>query len=316
MYLVSKAWNELLKSEQFYNMRARMNLVDTLLLAISEDSQTELSSKQLLAFDLKHKLRCKFPSPSRELQRHLLFTGYKCIAVGCLFFILGGAFSDEFGLHGQRTVTIFNTAKNMWYEGASMNIARSYFACGVIDGLLYVVGGYNCTGEVEISGEVYNVKKNAWSEIAPMPYGLTNIESDAVFQGRLFVKGRTSTGADDERKVLAYDPCSNLWEVKEELESNLLDGEFAATSNDLYVLNRSGYIGKYNCASAQWQQVGNISLYFFPFDCPSKRAIVFGKDVFFLNGLSGEPLDLYRCKNFHQVLPKVFWQWQGAIVDA
>lgn len=208
----------------------------------------------------------------------------------------------------------------MTFESALLHslscLCRCYFACGVVDGRLYVAGGYNEMGEVEVSGEVYNMKTNVWSFINPMPYGLANIESDAVFQGRLFIKGRSLTGGDDERKVLAYHPVSNSWEEMEQLESSLLDGEFAATDQDLYVMNRSNYIGKYNEDACQWQQVGTISLYFFPFDCSRKRGIGFGQEVFFLNNLAGESMDLYECNVVHQVLPKVFWQWQGAITHA
>lgn len=307
---VCHSWRQLFRGEQLFNMRAKLQYVDPWLLVLRD-------ALSFYSYDLKSKKRTPLPLPDDEERvEHLHLGGYKCAAMGSSFVVLGGVVKDAVGLHGQPTLNIFDAISQRWSEGANMLVARCYFACGVIGGKLYVAGGYNGCGELEVSGEVYDFKTNEWSLIAPMPFGLANIESDAVFKGRLFIKGRALSGEDDQRKVVSYDPVKNTWESNEKLESGLLDGEFVATAEELYVMNRSNYIGKYDEDSAQWEQVGNISLYFFPFECPSKKGVSFGKEVFFLNSLAGVCMELYRCSEVYQVLPKVYWQWQGAILEA
>jgi N-acetylneuraminic acid mutarotase len=123
-----------------------------------------------------------------------------------------------------------------------MLVPWCYFACGIIAGKLYVAGGYNGCGELEVTGEVYDFETNEWPFIAPMPFGLAKNESDAFFKGRLFIKGRALIS--NQRKVVSYNPVDNTWENNEKLERSLLDGEFVAMSEELYVMNRSNYIGQ------------------------------------------------------------------------
>ncbi|CAM6091512.1 unnamed protein product [Calypogeia fissa] len=304
---VCHAWRDLFRGEQLFNMRAKLQCVDRWLLVLRGDPLSFFS------YDLKSKRRNPLPQPDDAEQ---VEGGYKCAAVGTSFVVLGGVVKDAVGLHGQPTLNLFDTITQRWSEGANMLVPRCYFACGVIAGKLYVAGGYNGCGELELSGEVYDFKTKEWSPIAPMPFGLANIESDAVFKDRLFIKGRALSAQDDQRKVLSYDPVRNIWENNDKLERGLLDGEFMATCEELYVMNRTNYIGKYDEESAQWEQVGRISPYFLPFECPKKSAVCFGKEVFFLNTLAGNSMGLYQCSMAYQVLPKVYWQWQGAIIEA
>lgn len=126
---VCKSWQKLFKSPEFYNVRAKLNSVDPWLLVLCEDPRGDDKYDDIvsfLAFDLKSRKRCLLPTSDKLAQR-LQDGGYKCAAMGCSFFVVGGALRDDVGLHGIQAVDIFSTQAMQWSRGGSMLVARSAF---------------------------------------------------------------------------------------------------------------------------------------------------------------------------------------------
>lgn len=66
------------------------------------------------------------------------------------------------------TLEAYDPLTNKWTAKAHMTTARSFSAAGVINGILYVVGGaYKDTASHAV--EAYDPVTNAWTEKAPMP---------------------------------------------------------------------------------------------------------------------------------------------------
>ena len=94
---------------------------------------------------------------------------------------------------------------DVWEEREPMPTARRNLAAGVIDGVLYVVGGYNSS--VTDKNEAYNPSTNTWSTKANMPtarYGLAAGVIDSV----LYVVGGYISSATNENE--AYNPTDKI----------------------------------------------------------------------------------------------------------
>jgi N-acetylneuraminic acid mutarotase len=97
-----------------------------------------------------------------------------------------------------------------WTTKASMHHARSGPAVGVVNGILYAVGGWGACC-LMTSVEAYNPATDSWTAKAQMPtrrYGL----AAGVINGRLYAVG----GCCDNNfhllgAVEAYDPVTNTW---------------------------------------------------------------------------------------------------------
>src|SRR5881396_1113150 len=98
-----------------------------------------------------------------------------------------------------------------WTTRAPMPTARSWAGAGVINDILYVVGGsYNGNGLSTV--EAYDWTSNTWTAKAPMPTPRQEL-AVGVVNGILY-----AIGGSYSRQVLstveAYDPVSNTWTAK------------------------------------------------------------------------------------------------------
>ena len=84
-----------------------------------------------------------------------------------------------------------------------MPVARQELATGVLNGKLYVIGGYDAGGNSTATVQVYNPTTDTWASAAPIPYAV-NHNSAAVAGGKLY-----SFGAGGG--VFVYNPNNNSW---------------------------------------------------------------------------------------------------------
>ncbi len=115
----------------------------------------------------------------------------------------------------------------VWTRKPFMPTARNGARAAVMNGLLYVVGGFGTTGAGNAL-EVYDPLLGTWRSLAPMP---TARHSAAVgtIDGRLYVAGGTSGGAVLE----VYDPVTNTWSARHPMNiahgsagGGVIDGKF------------------------------------------------------------------------------------------
>ncbi|XP_024532747.1 F-box/kelch-repeat protein At1g16250-like [Selaginella moellendorffii] len=328
---VSKAWNELVSSKQFYLLRQRHLLVDDWLVLVVPRNSRLYKSARLLAYDFNSAASHRIKGPM-EAEKHLDLMGVGCASQGHRLFVLGGSSASHDGIEFQNHsgVTIFDAATSSWTTGSRMKIARSYFACCFIEGTLYVAGG--CDNEQ--STEAYDSELDKWTLLESMPFGFNHIESFAVFQSKLYVKGR----AGRNRRVLVFDPRSSSsssssdtgrWKLSRGLEGNLREGEFVATGDHLYVINQAGYVGRLDDDKEHgWKEVGIVSRYFLPFAASSpsslssldlvsnsSSAVLFRNDAFFVTSKGGEDVtDLKNSRQLYRALLLTFYHCQGAVL--
>ena len=62
-----------------------------------------------------------------------------------------------------------STAESFWNNGAPMPTPRTEIAAALLGDNIYVIGGFDKPGRVTDIVEVYNLKNNSWTKVAPIP---------------------------------------------------------------------------------------------------------------------------------------------------
>ncbi len=120
-----------------------------------------------------------------------------------------------------------------WVEEAAMPTpAQSEHATTVLDGQLYVLGGY---GDPR-GFKRFDPASNAWARLADLPGGRDHLAAFAIEGGVYMVGGEPNTGGDGLTAAFRYDVARNLWEARPEIGT--IFGSHAA------VLNGMAYIGE------------------------------------------------------------------------
>ncbi|KAF9588716.1 hypothetical protein IFM89_015153 [Coptis chinensis] len=146
--------------------------------------------------------------------------GFRCISTpqeGTLF-VFGGMASDlDTPLN---LVLKYEIHKNRWSVMNKMTTARSFFACGIIDGMVYVAGG-NSSDLLELeSADVLDPIKGSWQPIASMGVNMASYDA-AVHNGKLLVTEGWLWPFLFSPRGQVYDPRLNCWET---MSANLREG--------------------------------------------------------------------------------------------
>lgn len=151
-----------------------------------------------------------------------------------------------------------------WTAKASMPTAREGSAAGVIDGILYVAGGYGSAGQLAIN-EAYNPGTNSWTTRASMPAGRYGGDGAGVIGGELYVVGGwTVSPALPNRSLFIYNPVSNSWRSGPNMPVLSACGSTGVINGKLYVTTAcDGYNGYrsflhvYNPMTSTWTQLAS-----------------------------------------------------------
>lgn len=112
-----------------------------------------------------------------------------------------------------RTVEVYDPATDTWAETTPLPEGRHHAGIAVMDGYLYVIGGFT-KGGLSVWRAVatlyqYNSATQTWRELASMPSARGAL-GVAVHQGRLYAVGGYD-GAKNSNAVEVYDPQANTW---------------------------------------------------------------------------------------------------------
>ena len=86
-------------------------------------------------------------------------------------------------------------------------------SAGVVNGLLYIVGGSNQSVGSFATVEAYNPVTDTWTPKASMPGGARSRLAVGVVNGILYAVGGSGSGGI-LTTVEAYDPVNNTWTTK------------------------------------------------------------------------------------------------------
>jgi hypothetical protein len=128
-----------------------------------------------------------------------------------------------------------------WTPRASMGVARSEAASGVIRGRIYVAGGIGADGAPLASVECYDPQTDTWTAKAPLATARTRAMA-AVAGGRLFVLGGFD-GTQTLDSVEVYDPETDRWTAGPTMPRARETGQAAALGPDVYVFGGRAVLG-------------------------------------------------------------------------
>jgi subtilisin family serine protease/N-acetylneuraminic acid mutarotase len=136
---------------------------------------------------------------------------------------------------------------NSWSSRAPLLAARSAFALGSANGLLYAIGGNSGGGTILASVEEYNPTTNAWTRKAAMPAPRHDGNGATNINGLLYVPGGRNGSGTLTKTLYVYNPSTNAWNSRAALPVPSGCGGSVAISGQLYVLTgctgTSGFTG-------------------------------------------------------------------------
>ncbi|PIA41626.1 hypothetical protein AQUCO_02200215v1 [Aquilegia coerulea] len=207
--VVCKRWHLLLGTkERFFSKRKELGYQNPWLFIFTYQKGTGKMQWQVL--DLTNMSWHTIPPmPCKE---RICPNGLSCVSIphkGTLF-VCGGTVSDmDCPLN---LVLKYEIHKNRWSVMNKMSTARSFFASGIIDGMVYVAGG-NSSELYELeSAEVLDPIKGNWKSIANMGANMASYDA-AVLNGKLFVTEGWLWPFLFSPRGQVYDPRSNSWET-------------------------------------------------------------------------------------------------------
>ncbi|CAH9119256.1 unnamed protein product [Cuscuta europaea] len=211
--------------------------------------------------------------------------GFRCVALPCegVLFVCGGSIADmDCPIN---VVLKFEVQSNRWTVMKSMITPRSFFACGLINGMVYVAGG-NSTDLFELgSGEVLDPKNETWRPIANMRATMASYDA-AVLDGKLLVTEGWFWPFYVGPRGQIYDPRTDHWEG---MSSGLREGWTGSSvviDDNLFVVpehERAG-VKVYDKESDGWNKVDGLPLPEqirkpFCVNCCDNKIVVVGRNL-------------------------------------
>jgi kelch-like protein 18 len=170
-----------------------------------------------------------------------------------------GGFVYCIGGRVEALVERYDFGGNSWSEMAPMGVARGGPAAAVyeyhtgvfelvldvsvevLDPRIYVFGGRDggapFSGSVLNSAEVYDIKTDAWSAIAPPPTPVSDARA-VTKGGNIYLIGGAVTGAGQVASPILqiYDPQTDTWEAGPDMSEARANHAAASIGNTIYVM--------------------------------------------------------------------------------
>ena len=139
------------------------------------------------------------------------------IIINCLLLSLPSAFSQQ------------------WKIKAAIPVKTAYAGAAVVNGIIYVAGGYNDSATKILSAlQAYDPSANKWSTLASMQYKREEPGVAAV-NGKIYAIGGFD-GANAVNYVEEYDPSTNKWVSKATMPTSRSQIGVAVINNKIYVV--------------------------------------------------------------------------------
>ena len=130
--------------------------------------------------------------------------------------------------------TGWTQASGTWETRTPMPQRRQELATGVLNGKVYVIGGYDENGNSTVTVQIYNPTTDTWTSAHSLPYAV-NHNGAAVAGGNLYSFG---AGAGE---TFVYNPNNNSWSAR--ASSHYVHSQTAAVgviNNKIYVAGGTG----------------------------------------------------------------------------
>ncbi len=229
----------------------------------SHQHSTENLAKGFWRLDLGNDSEWEKLADDQRLQ------GLAVVANGGSIYRIGGMEArnrpkEEEDLHSTASVTRYNPSKNSWENLTPLPDARSSHDAAVLDGKLYVAGGWNLSSEGESWAKtawVADLSENPlqWKELPPPPFRRRALAL-ATVPGKLYVMGGILEEGGVSKKVDVLDLNSGQWTQAPDLpmpDSIMGFGVSAfGVNGTVYANGGDGVVLKLESDSKEWEHAG------------------------------------------------------------
>ena len=167
------------------------------------------------------------------------------------------------------SVEMYDPVTYRWTPKAPMPVGLHHVGIGVVDGRLYIVGGYSRSGfsvwNPVATVYAYDPATDSWTERAPMPTARGAL-SVTEHEGKLYVIGGYDRKANTSA-VEVYDPVRNVWTTgaslptpRDHLATATVVGKIYAIGGRLdgdYSRNLA-VVERYDPATDRWRRVADL----------------------------------------------------------
>ncbi len=132
-----------------------------------------------------------------------------------------------------------------WTEAAAApQPAQSEHATAVLDGKLYLMGGFG-----DLRGfKRYDPATNSWSVLPMMPGARDHLAAFAIDGGVYFSGGAVNPGGDENTAAFRYDVAANRWDARPELNIFNYGSHAAVLNGRAYIGGETGALQEYDPA--------------------------------------------------------------------
>jgi N-acetylneuraminic acid mutarotase len=173
-----------------------------------------------------------------------------------ILYAMGGRKTDTWNLVPVGEVRAYNVATNTWTSKPDMPAPRyGMNGAGVIDGKIYVTGGFTSKHQPSASVFVYNTASNTWARKRDMPAagggGVTG-----VIGGKLYVVTFSLGLPDTVANFFRYNPTTDSWtRLPRPSNYSNLDVGGGVFNNKLYLIGPRVLV--YDPVTNQWTRKGS-----------------------------------------------------------
>jgi N-acetylneuraminic acid mutarotase len=170
-------------------------------------------------------------------------------------------------VHGQGTKIPGTTGPGSWFLMQQMPHQQNEAATAVLEGKIYVIGGFETDGEPITRVQIYDPTFNKWSQGTPLKEGVHHAGA-AVAGGKIYLVGgfrNPFQKRDPVDHVWAFDPATKNWEAKAPLPAPRGALMVAAIGDKIYAIGGEHYRPKGTPvpegAPAPYEPVAWLSIY-------------------------------------------------------
>jgi hypothetical protein len=199
--------------------------------------------------------------------------GLPLVAANGKLYRIGGlnarnAQKEKEDLRSKDEFASFDPATKTWTKLPPLPGARSSHDAAALDGKIYVIGGWNLTGdrngEWQTDALVFDTAAgtNATWEKLPEPPFQRRALAVAAWNNRIWVVGGMDEYADIKRDVFSFDPATNTWAKAPELPGDDMQG-FGVSAwgldSGLCASGTDGVIYRLAEVDGTWQSAGKLA---------------------------------------------------------
>ncbi|MFC1793348.1 kelch repeat-containing protein [Planctomycetota bacterium] len=168
---------------------------------------------------------------------------------------------------GLGLATVSSAAEDTWTYKADMPTARGFVSGTVVDGKIYVIGGFPTHYSVTTAVEMYDPTADTWTRMANMPSARC-AHATCTFDGKIYVFGGTNPDpySTAKKNVYVYEPQTGTWTQKADMPyANALCG-IAVVGDTIYLIGGTlsassspvSRLMAYDPATDLWTQKANM----------------------------------------------------------